>query len=164
MGKFRVGQKVRLTNAMFNKGDFNEDTCARGWNPKMSEHFGQIVTIDDIDMGSEHTRPYVRVAENAYSWDFRFLQELKHAGVDIIDGLKFSDFDSLLPCGFQITKVIRNDRVVICFIYNSFTGQINKTIARCDYEDTFDLSKGVEICVWKMIRKIACNNLKRLGR
>lgn len=143
---------------MFNKGDFNEDTCARGWNPKMSAHFGEVVTIKSVK------NRYVTVAENIWSWDIRFLQELECTGVDIIDGINFSDFDSLLPCGFQIAKVIRNDRVVICFIYNSFTGQINKTIARCDYEDTFDLLKGVEICIWKMIRKIACNNLKRLGR
>ena len=158
MSKFKVGQKVKLTGEMFNKDDFNKDTCSRGWNPKMSAHFGEVVTIKSV--GDK----YATVIENTWYWDIRFLQELEHTGVDIIDGVEFSDYDSILPCGFSITKVIRNHRTVICFVYNPITDQTNKAIARCDHEDTFDLAKGVEICVWKILRKLACNNLKKLGK
>ena len=62
---------------------------------------------------------------------------------------------------YSLKKVIENDKAVICFVEEDRTRKIIKTVAVCQEDDNFDLETGVEICMYKTLRKIANSKLKK---
>lgn len=151
-GNLKVGQKVRLVD----NRESIEDRIAQGFSSKMPRWFGEVVTIERIESA------YVKVEENGWSWDLRFLEPVNEKPQSKVHAV--TDFfaeDMILPCYYSINKVIENDNAVICFIEEEKTKKIIKTVAMCQNGDKFDLHKGVEICMYKTLRKIADKNLKR---
>lgn len=156
---FRVGQKVKLVDRRSSiKGDI-----AKGFNDEMVCHFGKVVTIERVEGKTfNNPLPYVRVEENYWSWDFRFLEPVEEKlGARVYDVDDFYREDCILPCDYNLIKVIQNDKAVICFVEDECNGKTIKAVAKCHEEDTFDLYKGVEICMYKVLRKIADRNLRK---
>lgn len=154
----RVGQKVKLVdNRDYIKGDY-----AQGWAEPMEYCFGDTVTIEairrDVFRGG---LPYIRVKENDWSWDLRFLELLGPIS-KVHNVHDFEDEDYyILPIRYTLEKVIENGNAVICWVEDCETREMIKTVAKCQEGDNFDLHKGVEICMYKTLRKIAEKNLKR---
>lgn len=154
----KVGQKVRLVDRRHEI----DGEPAMGWGFHMEKYFGQVVTIEKISEDPHRKVGYVRVEEFGYSWDFRFLEPIEEKPVSkVYGGYMFNEEDWILPCDYHLKKVIENGNAVICFVENEETRKTIKTVAICQEEDTFDLHKGVEICMYKTLRKIADKNLKR---
>lgn len=156
--KFKKGQKVRLVD----NRDKMTGGIAGGWVDCMYRHFGEVVTIEEIDISLTERRDFALVKENTWIWDLRFLEPIEENPVSkVYGGYMFSEEDWILPCDYHLKKVIENGNAVICFVENEETEKIIKTVAICQEGDTFDLHKGVEICMYKTLRKIADKNLKR---
>lgn len=156
--EFKVGQKVRLVD---NRKTMGSD-IAKGWSPDMAEAFGKVVTIESIHHDWGRDLDYIRTEENCWSWDFRFLEPIggKKAS-KVHKGWYFVEKDFILPCGYSLKKVIENDKAVICFVEERRTRKIIKTVAVCQEGDNFDFETGVEICMYKTLRKIADSKLKK---
>lgn len=156
--KFKVGQKVRLVDNREKMGS----TIAMGWNPDMAEEFGKVVTIKLIGYDRIRGLEYIRTKENYRSWDFRFLEPIDGKKASrVYSGDEFIEEDYILPCDYSLKKVIENDKAVICFVEEDRTRKIIKTVAVCQEDDNFDLETGVEICMYKTLRKIADSKLKK---
>lgn len=65
---------------------------------------------------------------------------------------------------FSIDKVIINANHVIVLGKNDITGKKIKAVAKCADSDTFDLQKGFEIAVTKMLLKVQQSHLKELSK
>lgn len=155
---FKIGQKVRLVD---NRYKMNGN-IAMGFCDIMERHFGDVVTIERIESDWNRNLGYVTTEENEWSWDFRFLEPVNEKPVSKVhSGDDFVDEDYILPCGYSLEKVIENGNAVICFVENRGAGRTIKTVAICQEGDTFDLHKGVEICMYKTLRKIADKGLKK---
>ena len=154
MKNFKVGQKVKIV------GKYLPDAVT-GFGEGMKRHFGDEVTIVSIRNGYDG-RPYVKVRENCFSWDIRFLKPVKNTNINYDSMEKLMKFNnkiySALPL-LVLTKVIENDKTVICFFETEY-GEV-KTISKCHEDDIFSLDKGVEICIHKAIRKIVDKKLKK---
>ena len=156
--KFKVGQKVRLVDNREKMGS----TIAMGWNPDMAEEFGKVVTIKLIGYDRVRGLEYIRAKENYRSWDFRFLEPINEKKTSkVYKGWEFAEKDFILPCEYSLKKVIENDKAVICFVEEDRTRKIINTVAVCQEDDNFDLETGVEICMYKTLRKIADSKLKK---
>lgn len=156
--KFKVGQKVRLVDNREKMGG----NIAMGWVPDMAEEFGKVVTIVSIYNDWCEDLGYVITKENKWSWDFRFLEPVDGKKTSkVYSGREFIEEDYILPCGYSLEKVIENDKAVICFVEEERTGKIIKTVAVCQEGDNFNLKTGVEICMYKTLRKIADKQLKK---
>lgn len=154
---FKVGQKVRLIGR--EKLDFSP---YGGINDDMIELLGEEVTIANL------CSSYFEIEEDneMWVWDFNLIEEKASPKVYLItdfdyEGEEFNSEDYILPCGYNLIKVIENGNTVICFVESEETESIIKTVSQCQDGDTFDLHKGVEICMYKTLRKIANKNLKR---
>lgn len=156
--EFKVGQKVRLVDnrkTMVSK-------IAMGWDPNMEEEFGKVVTIESIHLDRVRDLDYIRTKENCWSWDCRFLEPINEKKTSrVYSGDEFIEEDYILPCDYSLKKVIENDKAVICFVEEDRTRKIIKTVAVCQEGDNFDLETGVEICMYKTLRKIADSKLKK---
>lgn len=154
--EFKVGQQVRLID----NRDMMDGIIACGWNDSMEQYFGDIVTIQYVfDTGN---LKHVRVKENGWSWDTRFLKVLKEKTTNINHEVeRFDVEEEILPMNYALTRVIENGNVVVCFVKEFEKNREFKVIAVCDDRDTFDLNKGVEVCMYKALRKIADRNLKK---
>lgn len=73
----------------------------------------------------------------------------------------FTGENYILPCGYYLDKIIQNYKTVICWVKNNENFETIKTVAICQNDDIFDLHKGVEVCMYKTLKIIAENNLKR---
>ncbi len=156
--KFKEGQKVRLVD----NRDKIVGKIACGWNDCMDKHFGEVVTVKELRTTYTGKMDYALVEENIWSWDLRLLEPVEEKqGSKVYGGYMFSEEDWILPCDYHLKKVIENGNAVICFVENEETGKTIKTVAICQEGDTFDLHKGIEICMYKTLRKIADKNLKR---
>lgn len=156
--EFKVGQKVRLVDNREKMGS----KIAMGWNPDMAEEFGKVVTITSINHDGGRDLDYIRTEEDWWSWDIRFLEPLDGKKTSKVYSIcDFEDEDFILPCEYFLKKVIENNKAVICFVEEERTGKIIKTVAICQEGDDFDLHKGVEICMYKTLRKIADSKLKK---
>ena len=156
--KFKVGQKVRLVDNIEKMGN----KVAMGWNPDMEEEFGKVVTIESIHHDWARDLDYIRAEESSWSWDLRLVKPVNEEVTSRTHGgWEFVHEDYILPCGYSLKKVIENDRAVICFVEEEGTGKIIKTVAICQEGDSFDLETGVEICMYKTLRKIADSKLKK---
>lgn len=156
--EFKVGQKVRLVDNREKMGS----TIAMGWNPAMEEEFGKVVTIESIGHDWGRGLDYIRTEENCWSWDCRFLEPIDGKKASrVYSGDEFIEEDYILPCDYSLKKVIENDKAVICFVEEDRTRKIIKTVAVCQEGDNFDLETGVEICMYKTLRKIADSKLKK---
>lgn len=156
--KFKVGQKVRLVDNREKMGS----TIAMGWDPDMEEEFGKVVTIESIHHDWARYLDYIRAEESSWSWDFRFLEPINEKKTSkVYSGDEFTEKDFILPCGYSLAKVIENDKAVICFVEEERTRKMVKTVAVCQEGDNFDLETGVEICMYKTLRKIADSKLKK---
>lgn len=154
--KFKVGQKVKLVD---NREKMGVD-IAMGWDPRMAKEFGKVVTISKIYEDCRRGLDCVRVAENDWAWDCRFLEPVDEKKTSkVYSGWEFEDF--ILPCNYILEKVIENDKAVICFIKEYETGKVIKTVAVCQEGDEFNLKTGVEICLYKTLRKIVDKHLKK---
>lgn len=155
--EFKVGQKVRLVDNRKTMGKI-----AMGWDPDMEEEFGKVVTIESIHHDWARYLDYIRAEESSWSWDFRFLEPIDGKKASkVYKGWEFTEEDFILPCGYSLEKVIENDKAVICFVEEERTRKIIKTVAICQEGDDFDLETGVEICMYKTLRKIADSKLKK---
>lgn len=154
-GNLKVGQKVRLVSHM--------PSCSvyGGVGFGMERYLGMEVTITKVETS------YFKFKEDVYDyvWDYVFIEEGLNASEKpqskVYGGLDFIHEDYILPCGYTLTKVIQNGNAVICFVEEDETDNIIKTVAICQEGDAFDLHKGVEICMYKTLRKIADKNLKK---
>lgn len=156
--EFKVGQKVRLVDNREKMGSY----IAMGWHPDMKEEFGKVVTIASIHNDWDMDLYYIITEENRWSWDFRFLEPVDGKKTSkVYSGCEFIEEDYILPCGYSLEKVIENDKAVICFVEEGRTGKIIKTVAVCQEGDDFNLKTGVEICMYKTLRKIADKQLKK---
>lgn len=156
--KFKVGQKVRLVDNREKMGS----NIAKSWNPDMAEEFGKVVTIASIHYDWSRDLDYIRTEENCWSWDFRFLEPVDGKKTSkVYSGREFIEEDYILPCGYSLEKVIENDKAVICFVEEERTRKMIKTVAVCQEGDDFNLKTGVEICMYKTLRKIADKQLKK---
>lgn len=156
--EFKVGQKVRLVDNRKTMGS----NIAMGWNPDMAEKFGKVVTIASIHHDWGRDLDYIRTEENCWSWDLRLLEPINEKKTSkVYSGYEFPEKDFILPCGYSLKKVIENDKAVICFVEERRTRKIIKTVAVCQEGDNFDLETGVEICMYKTLRKIADSKLKK---
>lgn len=156
-GRFQEGQKVKLVD----RRELMSGRIAKGFAPAMNLYFGDTVTIECIGTHDATGLDFVRVKENGWSWDLRFLQPLKEKPVskvhDINDFIKES---YILPIGYHLRKVIENDKAVICFVEHRVKRETIKTVAICQDCDEFNIHKGIEICMYKTLRKIADKNLR----
>ena len=156
--EFKVGQKVRLVDNRKKMGS----NIAMGWDPDMAEKFGKVVTIASIHHDWGRDLDYIRTEENCWSWDLRLLEPINEKKTSkVYSGYEFPEKDFILPCGYSLKKVIENDKAVICFVEERRTRKIIKTVAVCQEGDNFDLETGVEICMYKTLRKIADSKLKK---
>lgn len=156
--KFKVGQKVRIVD----DEQIPRQNLAMDWNDYMEDDFGKIVTITELDLDIGRNLPYVRTKESSWSWDLRLVKPVNEEVTSRTHGgWEFVHEDYILPCGYSLKKVIENDRAVICFVEEEGTGKIIKTVAICQEGDSFDLETGVEICMYKTLRKIADSKLKK---
>lgn len=112
--KFEVGQKVRILDG----SRISDYEC--GWNPRMSDRVGRIVTItEQID---HHDRPVYKVAETGWSYDERGLVDASKNG---------------------IKKIIINYPATIILWADG-----SKTVVKAHNED-FDAEKGIAMCFMK---------------
>lgn len=156
--KFKVGQKVRLVDNREKMGS----NIAMSWNPDMAEEFGTVVIIASIHYDWSRDLDYIRTEENCWAWDFRFLEPVDGKKTSkVYSGREFIEEDYILPCGYSLEKVIENDKAVICFVEEERTRKMIKTVAVCQEGDDFNLKTGVEICMYKTLRKIADKQLKK---
>ena len=156
--KFKVGQKVRLVDNREKMGS----NIAKSWNPDMAEEFGKVIIIASIHYDLSRDLDYIRTEENCWSWDFRFLEPFDGKKASkVYSGYVFEDESYLLPLDYTVEKVIENNKAVICFVEEESTGKIIKTVAVCQEGDDFNLKTGVEICMYKTLRKIADKQLKK---
>lgn len=148
--KIKVGQRVLLIN------EIPRGEIAGGYVYEMRKWLGKEVIVRGV------FDDHFTILEDRYEfmWDYKFIKELKPVskvhGVD-----KFISEDYIIPVGYSLERVIENDRAVICFVKEERTRKTIKTVAICQKEDTFDLHKGVKICMYKTLRKIADRNLKK---
>lgn len=152
-----AGQKVRLVDTRKNI----EGAIACGFNRSMEEHFGEVVTILSINKHSRSGMEYVRTKENSWLWDIRFLQAIEKPVSKVHNRAEFIDEDYILPCFYTLERIIENDRAVICFVREEETGKVIKTVSICQEGDEFDIHRGVEICMYKTLRRIADKNLRK---
>lgn len=156
--KFEVGQKVKLVD---NRKKMGSD-IACGFGSSMPRYFGEIVTIAQVRTDYGRNLDYVRVEENDWSWDLRFLQSIDEKPASKVHDINsFKKEEYILPMNFYLKKIIENDRAVICFITDKSTGATLKTVAVCQEGDEFEVHKGVEVCMYKTLRKIADKNLRK---
>lgn len=155
---YQVGQKVRLVD----NRDIMGDGIVCGWNSEMELYLGKVVTIDKIDTVSSGLG-YVKVKENGWSWDIRFLEPyIEEKPINIYHDIgEFDREDEILPMNYALVKVIENANTVICFVMEFGSNKKLKIVTVCQDEDTFDLHKGVEICMYKALIRIADSKLKR---
>ena len=156
--EFKVGQKVRLVDNREKMGS----NIAMGWVSTMAEAFGKVVTITDIKYDVRNGLEYILTADSVWSWDCRFLEPVDGKKTSkVYSGHVFEDESYLLPLDYTVEKVIENNKAVICFVEEESTGKIIKTVAVCQEGDDFNLKTGVEICMYKTLRKIADKQLKK---
>lgn len=148
--KLRVGQKVLLVK------EVPAVDVVGGYVSEMRELLGKEVTISRL------TGDYFEIKEDIdrFVWDYRFIKSIEPVSkVHNVDD--FEDEDYILPFRYSLEKVIENGNAVICWVEDCETREMIKTVAKCQEGDNFDLHKGVEICIYKTLRKIAEKNLKR---
>lgn len=149
----KVGQKVRLIN----KSKENQ-AFYLGINSEMEKFLGKEVTVTDINKYNFK----IKEDRNTWCWDYKYISKKEEkAPLKVYRGGYFAEDEYLLPYGYSLQKVLVNDRAVICFVEEAMTEAIIKTVAKCQKEDVFDLHKGVEICMYKTLRKIADKKLRR---
>lgn len=155
---YKIGQKVVLVD---NRNKISGEIVC-GFVDEMIEYFDKTATIKEIKKEKRSGRDFAIVEENIWSWDLRFLEPIEEKPVSKVYGsYMFNEEDLILPCDYQLKKVIENGNAVICFVENEETRKTIKTVAICQEGDKFDLHKGVEICMYKTLRKIADRNLKK---
>ena len=154
MKNFKVGQKVRIV-----RKDLHD--ISQWFVSVMMYHFGDVVTITEINTDSRG-RKFARVEENTFLWDLRFFEPVKNTNINYDSMEKLMKFNNKIYSALALlvlTKVIENDKTVICFFETEY-GEV-KTISKCHEDDIFSLDKGVEICIHKTIRKIVDKKLKK---
>lgn len=149
----KVGQKVKLIKE--SQIDFSP---YGGINSDMEKLLGTEVTVAGVGKYSFD----IEEDNETWVWDYRLIskKDSKPASKKYA-GYEFSEEDCILPCGYSLLNVIKNDKAVICFVGEEYSGNIIKTVARCHEDDEFDLIKGIEICMYKTLRKIADKHLRR---
>lgn len=150
----KVGQKVTLVKERPEKG-----SVTGGFIEEMAEFLGKKVTIRRL------SGEFFEIEEDCkyydgFVWDYKLIKGTVPQS-KVHEGWTFGAEDFILPCGYILNKVIENENAVICFVEEEKTKKIIKTVAICQNGDKFDLHKGVEICMYKTLRKIADKNLKR---
>lgn len=157
--KLKVGMKVKLVDKEPKHRVFG------GFVDRMEAYLGKEVTISRV------TEKYFLIKEDGekWVWDYclideksRFEKVTKWGSLhERIDG--FARLSRILPVGTWIEKVIINGNCVITFFKNEKGEQLKK-IARCSEEDSFDLTKGVEICIQRAMMDITKKELSILTR
>lgn len=148
--KLRVGQKVLLVK------EVPAVDVVGGYVSEMRELLGKEVTISRLK------GDYFEIKEDIdrFMWDYRFIKSIEPIS-KVHNVYGFEDEDYILPFRYSLEKVIENGNAVICWVEDCETREMIKTVAKCQEGDNFDLHKGVEICMYKTLRKIAEKNLKR---
>lgn len=148
--KLRVGQKVLLVK------EVPAVDVVGGYVSEMRELLGKEVTISRLK------GDYFEIKEDIdrFMWDYRFIKSIEPIS-KVHNVYDFEDEDYILPFRYSLEKVIENGNAVICWVEDCETREMIKTVAKCQEGDNFDLHKGVEICMYKTLRKIAEKNLKR---
>lgn len=149
----KVGQKVKLiTESQLNFKPYG------GINDDMRKLLGKEVTVAGVYKDAFE----IREDNETWVWDYKLISKKDNKpSSKKYNGYEFEDEDCILPCGYALLNVIENDRAVICFVGEEYSGNIIKTVARCHEDDEFDLIKGIEICMYKTLRKIADKHLRR---
>lgn len=156
MENLKVGQKVRLVATR------PDGPVEGGFGYGMNHFLGKEVTITKLYKDFFCIKEDEESHHGGYVWDYRFIEEsVEKPQSKVYRGWDFTDEDYILPCDYSLVKVIENGNAVICFVEQEDTDKTIKTVAICQEGDTFDLHKGVEICMYKTLRKIADKGLKR---
>lgn len=154
MSKYKIGQKVRIKKEM----DFDICNFYGGFVKEMEEFFGEVVTLSYIN-----GKFFMFEEGGKWAWDLRAMETLPqkvYTGNEANRVIQTSDSYGILPAEYFIDKIVENDGCVITFFRGS--NECFKTVAKCQVEDTYNLVKGVEICVYKALRRISQKNLQRL--
>lgn len=148
--KYKVGQKVKLVDIK------PRGHISGGFIDDMYNWLGKEVTIKIL------RDDYFEVNECKWVWDYKLIDKKSNPRSNKeLDVMFFAKEHSILPVGYRLHRVIKNGDAVICIVEDYRRNKEIKAVAVCQEGDTFDLHKGVEICMYKTLRKIADKNLKK---
>lgn len=174
MAKFRVGQKVRVREDLdINSYYTEEGNMTDSATSEMVDLAGQVVTIKDVsDYPNGDTRYFIEEDEyvGSWNWTYEMFEEVKPANIVITreDGMRFMNLsctaDRYIPLLTRLEKVIYSEDggVVVAFYFNTTTGRLTKSVAKCDPEDTFNLEKGLKVTALKYSIRLSQNELGRM--
>lgn len=146
----KVGQKVVLVDRV------PDGEIVGGYVVEMRGLLGKVATIRKVH--EDHFKILEDIDD--FFWDYKFIKEIKPVSkVHSVNDFVYEDY--ILPVRYTLEKVIESGNAVICWVEDNETMKMIKTVAKCQEGDRFDLHKGVEICMYKTLRKIADKNLKR---
>jgi hypothetical protein len=73
-------------------------------------------------------------------------------------------FRSIVGIGMETEKVIIHDRTTILFYRDPATRKMEKAIAKCHPDDTFDKDIGIQVATLKALQKVAKSYMNQIGR
>lgn len=73
-------------------------------------------------------------------------------------------FRSFVGIGMETEKVIIHDRTTILFYRDPVTHKMEKAVAKCHPDDTFDKDIGIQVATLKAIQKVAESYINQIGR
>lgn len=73
-------------------------------------------------------------------------------------------FRSIVGIGMETEKVVIHDKATILFYLDPVTRKMEKAIAKCHPDDTFDKDIGIQVATLKALQKVAKSYLNQIGR
>jgi hypothetical protein len=163
--KFKVGDKVRIRKDLKEGRYYSEDGKKFDYaNDRMARLAGEVVTIKS--MFSENS--YL-IEEFDWSWvDGMFeglaseVEKVKEKPkAEVVD---FKGGQWKWQLSLNIQKVIHSEPATILFYNysNDPEGTVRKMVARCLPTDTYDREKGIQVAVFKAMRKLINKQLEKM--
>lgn len=73
-------------------------------------------------------------------------------------------FRSFVGIGMETEKVIIHDRTTILFYRDPITRKLEKAVAKCHPDDTFDKDIGIQVATMKALQKVAESYMNQIVR
>lgn len=132
----------------------------------MEKFFGRVVTISTVCDDGTFTikEDWIKYYFSEKWIDKEYTAPDVYIGNRIEDAFASTVIKQLEKTSININKVIVNDKCVIILAESKKTGKNLKSIAKCAETDKFDIQKGFEIALTKLLIKNQQLHLKELSK